>query len=103
GLGLLDVVAVAVFLVLARGVAGERVAAVGPPESRAIVGIEREYLFRQPFSPRGLDAEVAVEQVIDLGGVLQEEAVADALVAHTVANDEEVGAVDSHPAIVRID
>ena len=103
GLGLLDVVAVAVFLVLASGVAGEGVAAVGPPEGRAVVGIEGQHLLGQPLAVVGLHAEVAVEQVIDFGGVLQEEAVADALVADTVADDEEVRAVDGHPAIVRID
>ncbi len=49
----------------------------------------------------GLHGEVAVEDVVDLGAVLQEEAVADALVADAVADDEVVGAVDGEPAIVR--
>ncbi len=50
-----------------------------------------------------LHAQVAVEQVVDLGAVFQEVAVADALVADAVADDEVLRAVDGDPAVVRID
>ena len=49
-----------------------------------------------------LHGEVAVEDVVDLGAVLEEEAVADALVADAVADDQVVGAVDGEPAVVAV-
>ena len=50
----------------------------------------------------GCDGQVAVEDVVDLGAVFQEEAVADALVADAVADDEVVRAVDREPAVVAV-
>src|SRR5262249_58135652 len=78
-------------------------AAIGPPEGGPVVGIEGQHLLGQPLTAIGLHAEVAIEQIVDLGGILQEEAVAEALVADAVADDEEMRAVDGYPAIVRID
>ncbi len=40
----LAVVAVAIAVVLHGHVSGERVAAVGPPKCRAVVGVERQHL-----------------------------------------------------------
>jgi hypothetical protein len=99
----LHVVAVAVLVVLAGDVARQRVAAVGPPEGRAVVGIERQHLVGQRPAAIRLHAEVAVEQVVDLGAVFQEVAVADALVADAVADHQVLRAVDRDPAVVRID
>ena len=70
--------AIAVAVALHRDVAGERVAAVGPPEPRALVLVERQDLVRQRLADERLDGEVAVEDVVDLGAVLEEEPVADA-------------------------
>ena len=93
---------VAVAVVLAGDVAGERVAAVGPPEAGAVVGVERQDLLGQGHGAEGLHGQVAVEHVALLGGVFEEEAVAARLVADAIANQQVVGAVDRDPAVVRI-
>ena len=49
-----------------------------------------------------LDGEVAVQDVVDLGAVLQEEPVPDRLVADAVAHDQVVRAVDRDPAVAAV-
>src|SRR5262249_14537040 len=93
---------VAVLVALGGDVAGEAVEGVGPPEAGAVVLVERQDLFREWFGDVSLHGEVAVEDVEDLGAVLEEEAVALGLVADAVADDEVVGAVDGQPAVVAV-
>ena len=94
--------AVAVAVVLAGAVAREGVERIGPPEARAVVGVEGENLPGQPLAGIGLHGQIAVQHVVNLGAVLQEEAVADALVADAVAHHQVVGAVDRHPAVAAV-
>src|SRR5262249_50759258 len=93
---------VAVLVPLASPVARKRVEAVGPPEAGAVVLVERQHLVGQRLTDKRLHGQVAVEDVEDLGAVFQEEAVADALVADTIADDEVVGAVDRKPAVAAV-
>ena len=72
-------------------VAREAVAAVGPPEAGASVVVERQHLVGKRIALPGPDGEIAIEDVEDLGAVLHEEAVADALVA--AATDDAQQAV----------
>jgi len=94
--------AVAVAVVFAADVAREGVEAVGPPEPGAFVGVEGQGLLGQRLAAERLHREVAVEDVVDLGAVFEEEAVADALVADAIADHEVVGAVDRHPAVAAV-
>src|SRR5437870_13663927 len=95
-------VAETVLIVLGGDVAGEGVEAVGPPETGAVVGIERQSLVLEALAAAGADGEVAIEHVVDFGAVLEKEAVAEALVADAIADDEVVGAVDGKPAVVAV-
>ena len=96
----LELVAVAV--ALDRHVPRERVAAVGPPEPRAPVVVERQHLARERLAGERLDGQVAVEDVVDLGAILEEEPVTDRLVADAVADDQVVGPVDRDPAVAAV-
>src|SRR5262249_48969063 len=84
----------AVLAALGGDIAREGVPAVGPPEAGAVVGVEGQHLLGEPIGPSGGDGEIAVEDVEDLGAVLEEVAVAEALVTDAIADDEVVGAVD---------
>ena len=86
--------------VIGRDVAGEGVEAVGPPEAGAVVVVEAEDLLGQRLARSGADGQVAVEDVVDLGAVLEEEAVPHAPLADVVADDQVIGAVNRQPAIV---
>ena len=101
--GHLAVVAVAVFVVFGGDVSDEGVFAVRPPEAGAVVGIEGQRLIFHLRAAEGADGEVAVEDVVDLGAVFEEEAVADGAEADAVADDHVLGAVDRDPAVVGID
>src|SRR4029450_3941293 len=83
-----DLEAVAVLVALARDVPRERVAAVGRPEPRPLVRVEREDLLRQAPPLVCLDREAAVDHVVLLGAVLEEEPVPPRLVAHPGAGRE---------------
>ena len=72
-----DLVAEAVLVALDGDVAHERVAAVGPPEARPFVAIERESLAGQRRPCARLHGQVAVQDVVDLGAVFEEKTVAD--------------------------
>src|SRR5262249_34929745 len=87
---------------LTGDVACERVQAVGPPETGAVVMVEGNRLLRKRFGSKGLHREVAVEDVADLGAVLQEEAMALAAVADAIANHQVIRAVDGQPAIAAV-
>src|SRR3954447_20716661 len=93
---------IAVFIALARRVPSERVVAVGPPEARAVVLVVRQHLLRQRLADEGLHREVVIEHVEHLSAVLEEEPVADALIADAVADDQIIGAVDRDPAIAAV-
>ena len=47
-----------------------------------------------------MHAQVSVQQIVNLGAVLQEESMADAPVTDTVTDDQMLRAVDGHPAVV---
>src|SRR5947209_4242924 len=72
---------------------------VGPPEPRPVVIIPRKDLLRQRLSLQGLHGEVMVEDVLNLGSVFQEEAMADAAITHAVSNDQPVSSVDRDPPV----
>jgi hypothetical protein len=46
-----------------------------------------------------LHGEVAIEDVVLLGAILEEEAVPDALVADAIAHEQVIGCVDGEPAV----
>src|SRR5262249_32262210 len=94
--------AVAVQVVLGGDVAREGVEAVRPPEAGALVRIEGQYLLGQRLAVPRRDGEVAVEDIVDLGPVFEEEAGAEAPVADAVADHQVVGAVDCQPAIATV-
>src|ERR1051325_3539715 len=90
---------VAVLVAVAGDVAREAVEAVRPPEAGAVIAVEGHDLFGQRGGSASLHGEVAVQRVVDLSAVFEEEAVALAAVADAVADDEVVGAVDRQPAV----
>ena len=92
----------AVFLVLARDISREGIATVRPPEARAVVWVEGQDLLGQRARADCLHREIAVEEVPLLRGVLHKVAVSARAVAHAIAHDEVVGAVDGDPAVVGI-
>jgi hypothetical protein len=59
GRGLLDVAAVSVLIALAGDIAGEGIAAIAPPETGAVVVIERQHLVGEYLADPGLDREIA--------------------------------------------
>ena len=67
-----------------------------------LVLVEREDLVRELLRDVRLHGEVAVEDVVDLGAVLQEEPVPDRLIADAVADDQVVRAVDGDPAVAAV-
>ena len=83
-------------------VAGERVEAARPPEPGPLVLVERQDLLGQPLRGGRPDGEVAVEHVVHLGAVFEEEPVPGAPVADVVTDDEVVGAVDREPAVAAV-
>src|SRR6516165_9408107 len=94
--------AVAVSFVLAGDVAGECVEAVGPPEAGSLILVERQRLSRQRLPGERLHGEVAVEDVVDLRPVFQEEPVPNTPVADAVPHDKIVRAVDRDPAVAAV-
>src|SRR5262249_5603092 len=80
-------------------IAGEGVETVGPPKAGAVVVIESKRLFRQGSGRAGADGQVPVKDVVDLGAVFQEVAVALAPVADIIANNQIIRAVDGQPAV----
>src|SRR5207302_1045020 len=84
---------------LASDITGEGVAAVRPPETAAIVVVEGQHLIGERLALASLHREVAVEDVEDFGAVFEEKAMADAVVAHAVADHQIVSAVDGEPAV----
>src|SRR5262249_29762226 len=93
---------VTVFVALASDVARKGVLAVGPPEARAVVFVEREDLLGERFGNVSLHGQIAVEDIVCLSPILQVETVTLAPVADTVAHDEVVSAMDGQPAVVTI-
>ena len=93
---------VAVLGALDGHVPGEAVLAVRPPEPGPSVEVEGDLLVLLRLAGQDQRREVVVEDVVDLGAALEEIAVADALVAHVVADHEGVGAVDRDPAVVAV-
>src|SRR4051812_25770254 len=54
------------------------------------------------LAAEGLASEIAIEDIEDLGAVFEVVAVANALIADAIADDEKVGPVNGDPAIVAI-
>ena len=93
----------AVAVVLAGDVAGEACSGCWPTRSPApSFWSNGRTCSGSGFADVRLHGEVAVEDVVDLGAVLEEEAVADALVADAVADDQVVRAVDRDPAVAAV-
>src|ERR1051325_10848365 len=51
----------AVLVVFARDIAGERIASVGPPETRAVVRVKWQHLLGQTLSAIRLHCQIAVK------------------------------------------
>ena len=89
----------AVALAFNGHVADEGVIAIGPPEPGPVVAVEPENLTGQWLARERLHRQVVIQNVFDLGPVLQEEAMTRALVTDAITNDQGVGPVNRDPSI----